>query len=242
VTLRAVSALALHGFAQTPTQWASLCPTAHCPWISGHGPTPSQVPDFNAEVARLIEIARGMDAPRVLLGYSQGARLALGMLAHSPQLFERAMLVGVEPGLETDTARRERVRWEHEVAHILEVDGLEAFWTYWNALPVLAKTRVDPSSQSELARRNQLTAPGLAWAVTTLGLGSMPNFWPVLGDIPTEVDIVVGELDSKFLPVAQRAKRALQHSHLHTIAGAGHNPLFDAPEAISAWVNSMVTL
>jgi 2-succinyl-6-hydroxy-2,4-cyclohexadiene-1-carboxylate synthase len=235
------SVFALHGFAQTPSQWLEIWPHAATPWISGHGPNPTFVPDFTAEVGRLAELALGLRPPRVLLGYSQGARLGLGMLADFPDLFERAVLVGVQPGLETEGERAVRVEWEQEVAHKLEVQGLDTFWAYWEALPALARMRMDPAAPSELARRTQLDARGLAWAMRTLGLGAMPNFWPLLPAISSQVELVVGELDTKFLALAERARPTFLDGRLHIIPGAGHNPLFDAPQAMASLVRRILS-
>jgi 2-succinyl-6-hydroxy-2,4-cyclohexadiene-1-carboxylate synthase len=245
--------LALHGFTQTPEQWRRLLPEALCPWVAGHGPAEPPTHGFAGEIARLAGLAAELPAPRKLLGYSQGARLGLGLLVAAPDLFERACLIGLNPGLETGPERAERQNWERGLADKLVREGLDAFLEHWESLPVFAsqadfarenlelhgaeRTNFEPTgfehelAEQRRARRVHRPEP-LGRALVELGLGAMPNYWPDLSQISLPVDLVVGALDPKFVALAERAGALFPSSTLHKIEGAGHNPLLEARGAV----------
>jgi 2-succinyl-6-hydroxy-2,4-cyclohexadiene-1-carboxylate synthase len=225
---------ALHGFAQSPSDWLEFVPEARAPWISGHGAPFETTSNFETEVERLVGIASRLPEPRTLLGYSQGARLGLAMLEAAPDLFRRAVLIGVHPGIETLPAREERQAWEREVAGKLRNEGLQEFWKYWATLPALTPgPRRPPGDPRVEEARHLLHEPaGLGWALETLGLGAMPNLWPQLPALRTPIEFVVGALDRKFLPLARRASELVPTGRLHIVEEAAHNPLRDTPEAM----------
>lgn len=223
--------IALHGFTQSPEQWDGLFDgELIAPWLPGHGPIPDlSARSFEDAAHSIVELAR--DAPPILIGYSMGARLALSALTQKPTLFERAILIGVQPGLEDAEARAERRLWERGWIEMLEREGLEAFLCAWEQLPLFAGQKEGLGARAQAERRRGHTAHGLAHALDVLGLAGMPNHWDDLGKISCPVELVVGEKDAKFLALAERALPRFPQAELHVIPGAGHNPLEDQPEA-----------
>ncbi len=226
--------IALHGFTQSPEQWRWIFEEEIvAPWLPGHGPTPDlSACSFDDAAQSILEVARS--APSILIGYSMGARLALSALAREPSLFERAILIGVQPGLEEPEARAERRLWERRWIDKLESEGLESFLSAWEQLPLFGDQKGGPQPQAQAARRRSHTALGLAHALRVLGLADMPNHWGDLSRIRCPVELVVGELDEKFRTLAERALPRLPSARLHVIPGAGHNPLESQPEATFA--------
>ncbi|RLB41429.1 MAG: hypothetical protein DRH23_17845, partial [Deltaproteobacteria bacterium] len=80
---------------------AELGRTPLTPSLAGHGLDwqSRAVQSFDDEVARLAALASSLQSPRLLCGYSLGARLALGLLVRQPCLFDAALLIGLHPGL-----------------------------------------------------------------------------------------------------------------------------------------------
>src|SRR4051812_30010155 len=82
-------------------------PACVTPWLPGHGP--AVVPSSFAACVDALAAELAPHAPFDLLGYSLGARVALGLVARHPHLVRRAVLVSVHPGLASDVARAARV-------------------------------------------------------------------------------------------------------------------------------------
>lgn len=228
---------ALHGFAGTAETWLDFVPDATAPVLAGHGLQPDfSSRSFEEEVSRLARLARSLNSPLHLLGYSQGARLALGLLLEAPECFVDALLVGLNPGLESTTAREERVAWEEGFAQILHEHGLDAFIDAWESLPLFRSQKQLPDhvrEQTRRARRSQ-TAEGLAHAFGVLGLGHMPSYWSRLEEIRVPITLVVGARDEKFVALAERMSAHLPQARLVCVPDVGHNPLIEAPAAITA--------
>jgi len=231
--------LALHGFAGGPETFDDLRANGArwlCPSLAGHGPRPdTSASDFVAEVDRLAAWTRQqVDGPVRLLGYSMGARVALGLCARHSLLFTDAVLVSVHPGLRELQQGRERQLWEGRWVHLLETEGLAAFLQHWEELPLFATQRdVDPARLERQRRMRQSHgAEGLARALRVLGTGVMPDLWPALRQIQIPVRLVVGELDTKFVEVGRGAVEQLSRGRLDVIEATGHNVLLERPEAI----------
>ncbi len=242
--------LALHGFTGAPESFAELAAllpsgTLLCPALAGHGPAPdTTTQDFAAEVERLAGWLRARTNDRVVvLGYSLGARVALGLCVAHPELFSAALLVGVNPGLGTDAERRERIAWETHLVERLEAEGLAAFLTEWERLPLFAsQDALSPERRFAQRRiREGHQATGLAHALRALGTGRMPDLTPQLGSIPFPVTLMVGEQDAQFRALAERTLPALREGHLALVPGGGHNPLLEAPAALANELTRLVT-
>ena len=241
--VRASAWLLLHGFSGGPESFhaveADLSGTKFlAPHLLGHGepPTPS-AHSFEDEVDRLARLCRAHFAQSVdLLGYSLGARLGLGLLLRHPDLFRSAVLVGVNPGLETEPERHARRASDFALAQKLAQDNdVGAFVEHWERLPLFASQQSLPRAvlERQARLRRSHSAAGLGRALQVLGLGSMPNFWPSLVRVDQPLTLVVGEYDLKFRNLAQAMIQSLPRARLEIIPGAGHNVVLEAPLALT---------
>ena len=176
----------LHGFTGAPASWspviarAELARSPIVPWLAGHGPDWREraVASFDEEVERLCALASTMPRPRYVGGYSLGARVAAGMLARSPGLFEGAVLVGVHPGLGDEEARQARRAADEGRAARLRAEGVRAFVADWEQQPIFASQERLPETVRAEQRETRLghDAEGLARSLEALGLGRMPRY------------------------------------------------------------------
>lgn len=243
------SFLCLHGFTGTPESWSGLLAFQsqgnHVlrPHILGHDPENSIVsPTFEAEVDRLASLVRKQVAgERVhVVGYSQGGRLAIGLLVRHPELFAAATLIGASPGLESKAERQKRRKADERLARRLEEQGLEPFLEFWQTLPLFATQQAAAEEQRLLARleaqrtqRLRHRPEGLARALRVLGLGSMPNYWPALSDLEPPVHLMVGKLDGKFRRIAECMAQRLLRATVRVVPSVGHNLLLEAPKDVA---------
>ncbi len=228
----------LHGFAQTPASWAEvlaalpadldLRPTA----LPGHDPALPVAATWDETVDRLAERVGEVD---VVVGYSLGARLALGLLARAR--VPAALLVGCNPGLAADdvAARAERRAADAAWAARLRRDGTAAFLAAWEAQPLFA-TQVRAPTAVRARRRQERAAldpGGLAAALEVLGLGAMPDLRPALVARAGRARLVVGADDARFLAIARTLAHASPELRCDVVDGSGHDPTLEAPRALA---------
>lgn len=258
--MRATPLVLLHGFTGAPASYDATLRhlrTYHrdrvvAPSLVGHGPRwtrPTVDPNvgtcFEAEVEALFRtlVAAGLSAqvPATLVGYSLGARLALGLLLSHPDHFGRAVLIGVNPGLATVEARNARRAEDFARAERLEREGLDAFLVDWQSLPLFETQLALPGSvlQAQAESRRMHTAAGLAYSLRRAGLAEMPDYTPRLASLTSPVHLVVGELDHKFRQLADHMYPLLPRAELAVIPGVGHNVPLEAPSALAALLDAL---
>ena len=228
-----MSYLLLHGFTGAASAWSAIAPRLDspivCPALAGHlgGPTPES---FEHEVDRLVRLA---PARCHIVGYSLGARLALGAVIRHPNRFARATLIGVNPGLH-DAERPARIAADLQWALHLRTDGVEAFVDAWERLPLFETQRNLPDEARDRQRRTRFEndAEGLALVLERLGLGTMPDYREASASVSIRVDIVAGEHDERFLGLAVDLAGVLPDATVHVVRGAGHNVLLERPDAL----------
>ena len=237
----------LHGFCGAPESWrrvvellgppAGGTPVAR-PALLGHDPAAlhDDAVDFSGEVARLGALLRAQAAGGWhLVGYSLGARVALGLLVEHPALFARATLIGVHPGLRSDAERSSRIGQDDRWARLLEAHGLEEFVRAWEAQPLFATQAALPREIDEEQRRIRLghDAHGLARSLRVLGLGCMPDYAARLAAVACSVRVVAGALDTKFSALAAPLAAALGNGRAEIVPEAGHNLLLERPRRVA---------
>ncbi|MGN6110559.1 MAG: alpha/beta fold hydrolase [Kofleriaceae bacterium] len=221
----------LHGFAGDPAAWddARAALLAQRPdldaWaiaLPGHGAGPVRA-TWDDNLAAVAEAITGADA---VVGYSLGARVALGLVATGRA--PRAVLISVNPGID-DAARAERRTGDAAWARLLRERGIDAFLDAWEAQPLFASQARAPANRraERRARRRALDPEQLARSLEAMGLAEMPDYRAAID--PARCALIAGAEDAKFLAIA----RALP-APLEAIAGAGHDPTLEQPAALAA--------
>lgn len=237
--------LFLHGFTGCPENAGALGPDTMiggtlAPALSGHGSPPSALePSFAGEVQRLGRwLDERISEPVQLVGYSLGARLGLGLLLDGPWRFSSALLIGVNPGLQSDSDRQIRRDADARFIDLLLHQGVAAFVERWEALPMFSTQSELPREILDAQRRCRLShsASGLAHALRTLGLAEMPDFWSTLGALDLPILLVVGERDEKFRRIAESMLNSMPRARLEIARGAGHNVLLECPSLVQRLV------
>jgi 2-succinyl-6-hydroxy-2,4-cyclohexadiene-1-carboxylate synthase len=228
----------LHGLLGAPASFDAFVEAlpsetaVHRPALPGHAGSPAPTADFGGvvdELACAIERAVGASSFDVL-GYSLGARLALGLCVRHPLRVRRALLVSVHPGLATEDERRARRIEDERWARLAEDEGLPALVEAWERRPLFATQQALAAGLLAHQRRIRLChdRAGIAAAIRGLGLGAMPDYGRALDALADRAALVAGARDDKFatLAHARRLPCAL-------MADVGHNPLIEAPYALA---------
>jgi 2-succinyl-6-hydroxy-2,4-cyclohexadiene-1-carboxylate synthase len=236
-----VALLWLHGFTGDGRALDHLAPatghafSATCPDLPGHGATAAPPPapaGWEDTLAALERVLETLPRPRVLAGYSQGARLALGLALRAGGALDGLLLESAAPGLADPDERRRRVAEDEDLATLLEVDGLEAFLARWRAHPVLAglTTLPAPLADELAARRRRHDPRGLAAALRAFGQGVQPVLRPRPVGVPAL--LLCGARDAKYTALARALAPALG-AELR-VADCGHAPHLEAPAVVAA--------
>jgi 2-succinyl-6-hydroxy-2,4-cyclohexadiene-1-carboxylate synthase len=243
-----ISAL-IHGFAGTPAAWDEVIAawqhdsTPIAIALPGHGG--GAVRDtWQANLDAIAIESPGSAGARsnanrfgdpinadLVVGYSLGARVALGLVASGR--IARAILVGVNPGID-DAERPARRASDAVWARMLREQGTSAFADAWSAQPLFAsQARVSPERLA--ARRTcrvALEAEQLARSLEAMGLAEMPDY---RGAITADrVALVAGADDAKYVAIARQFSVSVV-----TVPGSGHDPTLEQPEALARLIASL---
>jgi 2-succinyl-6-hydroxy-2,4-cyclohexadiene-1-carboxylate synthase len=246
--------VALPGAVGHPGDWAALRGDLGWPAAAFHAlaaEAPAAPPDdgfaswTGAFLAGLPRSCPGW--PRVLVGYSLGARLALHALLAEPSAFAAAILVSPHPGLAQPDARAARLAedalWAARARDWPWADFLAA----WEARPVfqagLPPARWRPDLQAAwLGARGR--PPGgrkhVAAALAAWSLGRQADLRPALARLATPTLWLAGAQDEKFAALAREAAAHTARIEVQILPGAGHRLPWEQPAAFAgatrAWL------
>lgn len=246
--------LLLHGFTGSAEAWgqellAKLAATGRrvvAVDLLGHGGSdvPAEPPRYAME-RQLDDLEEVLDALRLeraaWVGYSMGARLALGGAVRRPRRVAALVLESGSPGLALEDDRRARRAADEALAARLEglgakgadAEGMARFVDDWMAQPLFETQRGLPEElrRRERARRLEADPRGLAGTLRGLGTGSQPSLWERLGEVEVPVLLLTGRLDEKFEAIADRMAARLPAAVRASIPDAGHAVHLERPRA-----------
>jgi 2-succinyl-6-hydroxy-2,4-cyclohexadiene-1-carboxylate synthase len=206
--------------------------------LPGHGQSTGPVrPDtdgFDECVDDLVATLESAGHHRAhWLGYSMGARLALGCAVRHPGSVESLVLLGGRAGIVDPVERAARRREDAVLAARIESVGVETFVDEWLAQPMFATLRRRGARFLAEQRRQRVSnsARGLADSLRRLGPGAQPPLFDALPRVDVPVLLVAGALDRKFVALAHDLAGRLPRAELCELAGAGHAAHLEEPEA-----------
>jgi 2-succinyl-6-hydroxy-2,4-cyclohexadiene-1-carboxylate synthase len=238
-------ALFLHGFTGSGASWSQAAASiadfvaSRCPDLPGHAgaPLPARLgrEGFEATIAAL---AAQIATPTMVVGYSQGARLALALAVRHPKKITRLVLESGTAGLVRHHDRALRQAEDEARARLLETQGVDPFIAKWEQLPLFAGI---PRTAELNRRRRSHTPEGLAGALRCLGLGVQPNFWPQLHRLMVPTLLITGGRDTKFSAIARKMAGELPLGWHVTVPNAGHAVHLEAPREWAAEIRAFAT-
>lgn len=238
----------VHGFTGHRDDWAGVLPALARRRrtivfdLRGHGdsdsPTDSSAYSFEWLVKDLFGLLDALDVTRCdLLGHSFGGMIALRAALAGRRRLRSLILMNTAPEL---PERLSRAGWEKATA-IAEARGMTGLQ---QAAERAGRARPDATLAGWFERYWQHHRRRLA-AMTPAsyrGLGSVlfesESLVARLGELTLPSLVVVGEADVEFGPGAELLERHLPDVRRVTIAGAGHHPHQENPEAWLAAIES----
>jgi 2-succinyl-6-hydroxy-2,4-cyclohexadiene-1-carboxylate synthase len=244
----APAVLMLHGFTGSGASWQPVIARlgeryrAIAPDIRGHASAsdvrPVDLDGVLDDIERSLAAAELACEQRfVLVGYSQGGRIALHA-ALDPRFRERIsklVLIGSSPGLATAQEREARRAADEHLAAEFERLTIEAIAARWAQTPILGGI-TEAQAQQANADRLRSTPAGLAAALRGLGTGALPSLWERLPQITAPVSLIAGERDGKFRAVCVQMADHLNDATIHTVPGTGHAVQLEDPQVVAALI------
>jgi 2-succinyl-6-hydroxy-2,4-cyclohexadiene-1-carboxylate synthase len=212
----------LHGFLGDPSVWAGIA-EGDAIALPGHeGGAVRATWDAN-----LVAVGAAIGACDAVVGYSLGARVALGLVVAG--FAPRAVLISVNPGV-ADAERAARRARDAAWARMLRDQGVAAFLDAWEAQLLFATQARAPADvrAARRTRRLALDPEQLARSLEIMGLAEMPDYRAA---IDHRFALIAGADDASYVAIA----RALP-APLEVIAGSGHDPTLEQPAALAAAV------
>lgn len=221
----------LHGFAGDPAAWDDVidawalreAPIAIA--LPGHGGGPVQ-PTWEDN---LNAVAGAIAGCAVVVGYSLGARVALGLVASGRT--GHAVLIGVNPGI-SDHERPQRREFDAAWARLLREEGVAAFHDAWSKQALFATQSRVPADKLERRRQRRLRhdPEQLARSLEVMGLASMPDYWTAIPAHRDRIALIAGADDPKYVAISA----GLPAASFETIEGSGHDPTLEQPRELAA--------
>jgi 2-succinyl-6-hydroxy-2,4-cyclohexadiene-1-carboxylate synthase len=212
----------LHGFLGSPEVWDGIAADGGIRVaLPGHhgGPPMRRTWDDNIE-----EVAHALGAVDLVVGYSLGARVALGLVASGN--VPRAILISVNPGIDhadRHTRRAQDTRW----AKRFRTEPLAEVLDAWEAQSLFATQANVPDDvlAARRARRLAHDPEQLARSLEAMGLAEMPNF---RYDIDGRFTLIAGARDTKYVDIARSLPVPLT-----VIDDCGHDPTLEKPAELA---------
>jgi len=235
----------LHGFTGSTDSWSALVAPLvarglHVISIDmlGHGqsdapddPVRYSIEHCRADIVEILQTLGITPGEAILLGYSMGGRIALYTALSG--FFRALILESSSPGIANAGERERRRLADAALAERIEQEGVAAFVTYWEQLPLFASQQALPEAQQAALHRQRLSnrAKGLANSLRGVGTGSQPDLHEQLATLTIPTLIIAGELDGKYCGIAREMAQRLPHSELTIVPGTGHTVHLEQPDA-----------
>jgi len=228
--------IALHGFSLTGEQFSPgagfLDRTIIAPDLPGHGSSRAQPSDIDRTLGSIEAILTAQGGSRPLIGYSQGARLALLAAVEDPSEISVLVLISGTAGIRNQDERQSRREQDHILAERIEAIGLDAFIDSWTSGGITSVTHLsDDFRRWDREVRSQNSASGLSAALRGYGQGVQPSVWDDLEQVTMPVLLVSGGRDARYTALNNAMADLIPDAEFIVIDNAGHNPLADEPAA-----------
>lgn len=246
--------LLLHGFTGTARMWSaqieawSSSRRVIAPDLLGHGGSdaPAEPAAYALErqagtLANLLVLLQA--APATVVGYSMGARLALVLALEHPGSVARLVLESPALGIVDETDRAARRQSDERLAEEIERDGVAAFVSRWEAMPIFASHADLPAEvrAHQRAERRRHTVAGLAASLRGAGQGVMAPLHERLAIITAPTLVIAGARDRTGVERARTVAFGIPDASLTVIADAGHTPHLETPDTFVRLIDDFLS-
>ena len=248
-----VTIVAFHGFTGSVHTWEKVALELGLDVrfiaidLLGHGQTSSPADvtlySMEAQVALLHDCLQQIVAePFHLLGYSMGGRVAVSYAVKHPTHIKSLLLESASPGLESEDSRAERRTNDAKLANKIMQEGIASFIDMWENIPLFASQKLLPIEVQQAVREERMNQKpiGLANSLLGMGTGQMPSVWHRLQSLLMPVFLLTGQVDHKFVDIANKMRQVNENFTHITISGCGHAIHVENPQKFATIVKESI--
>ena len=184
--------------------------------------------DWTDDFCGRVEV-RANGEESILLGYSLGGRLALHACLSRPDLWRAVIIVGADPGLESEEEKRLQLDRDRNWAERLKREPLEKLTDEWDAQPVFGELK-------NQAPRNlgEMDASKLSQQFEVFSKGRQRDLVPDLAKLENPpVLFLSGEKDQKYQQIGEELAKSSAVVKAKVVAGSGHRVPWESPESFA---------
>ncbi len=223
----------LHGWLGSPSDWTPVVKRLSGCRVRCIRLAPAR--HWNVGLQRL---EHALPPDGVLIGYSLGARLALGCALSAVNRLSGLVLVSGSPGL---PQRQQAARWARDrllAARLLSQDPGE-FLEDWYRKPVFRGLTAEWRARL-VWERSEMNRVDQAALLRSYSVGRQPNYWPQLERVRIPVLLVVGQHDAPYVALAQRMACILPLAQVRVVPRTSHIVHRQQPRALAAAIREFL--
>ena len=136
----------------------------------------------------------------------------------------------------------ERMDKDKLLAEKISRDGIRLFVEFRESIPLFhsQETLTEERQQEIRDERVSQNEVGLANSLLGIGTGSQPSNWHRLKEINVPVLLITGEIDMKFVKIAQEIKKLLHDSNHCMVKDAGHAIHVEKPTLFATMIEEHI--
>ena len=188
----------IHGFMGHPSDWDQVCGA-----LENCETNAIEIGVAKDWHSSLEQIAASIPDHSIVVGYSMGARLALGLAIEMREKCDGLVFISGNPGLESDAMREQRWIADQLVADRLKREPFDGFLRQWYQQDVF-RTVPESIRRVEIERKQKRSPELWASILRVNSVAKQPNYWPQLKQLSIPALVVAGELDIKYREIANR--------------------------------------
>jgi 2-succinyl-6-hydroxy-2,4-cyclohexadiene-1-carboxylate synthase len=190
--------------------------------------------------ATVKQLADSISPSSIIVGYSMGARLALGVALEAAECCCGLIFVSGNPGIESEQDREQRWLVDQQVAERLETQPLGTFLNDWYQASVFAGMP-DEVRLAEINRKLSQSSSDWPSILRTNSVSKQPNYWPRLKELAMPTLVVAGEQDEKYRNISLRFdEETSANIESSIVPDCGHIVHREQPEAFVEIVRQFV--
>ncbi len=178
---------------------------------------------FNARIRQQFP-----EGPRILVGYSLGGRLALHALQADSGLYEKAIFVSANPGLQRSKDQEDRARTDLSWSQKFLETPWAALMKEWGSQTAFKDSTYEPQRSEEAYSRALLSQALLQWS-----LSQQMDFRDLIAQLSEKILWVAGEKDIKFSSISMDLKKRSPGLASLILPKASHRVMFDQPHGLA---------